>query len=57
MNDKKIHSADLEPDGKNESHYLLINGERVARYTSPHTALKAREQFLMPFIEQEGPER
>ena len=57
MDDKKIHSADLEPDGKNESHYLLINGERVARYTSLDTALKAREQFLMPFMEQEGSER
>lgn len=45
MNDK-IHSADVEPAGRDAGHYLMVNGTPIARYSDLQTAINARNEFL-----------
>jgi hypothetical protein len=42
----KIRSVDIEPDGHNGSHYLIVNGEQWARYNTVAQAENARETMI-----------
>ena len=41
-----IKFYDLEPDGKNDSHYLSENGVRIARFNDLAKAEAVRERFM-----------
>ena len=41
-----IKFYDLEPDGKNDSHYLCENGVKIARFNDLAKAEAVRERFM-----------
>ena len=41
-----IKFYDLEPDGANDSHYLVCNGVKIARFNDLMKAVSVRENFM-----------